>query len=53
MRGSKPAHGHIFLPFHPAMVLEVLGVEDRQAMVDIVFEAAGERKVWCLLSLRP
>lgn len=53
MRGSKPAHGHVFLAFHLAMVLEVFGVEDRQAMVDIVLEAAGERKVWCLLGLRP
>lgn len=53
MSGSKPAHGHIFLAFYPAIVLEVFGVEDRQAMVDIVLEAAGEKKVWCLLGLRP
>lgn len=52
MKGSKPAHGHIFLAFHPAMVLEVFGVEDRQAVVDIVLEAAGKRKV-CLLGVRP
>lgn len=39
MKGSKPAHGHVFLAFHPAVVIEVFGVEDRQAMVDIVREA--------------
>lgn len=53
MKGSKPAHGHVFLAFRPAVVIEVFGVEDRQAMVDIVREAAKERKVWCLLGLRP
>lgn len=44
IRGSKPAHGHIFLASHLAMVLEVLGVEDGQAVVDIALEAAGERE---------
>lgn len=53
IRGSKPACGHIFLAFHPAVVLEILGVEDRQAVVDIALEAAGEREVWDSHELRP
>lgn len=35
------------------MVLEVLSVEDRQAVVDIALEAAGEREVWDSGGLRP
>lgn len=35
------------------MVLEVLGVEDGQAVVDIALEAAGEREVWDSGGLRP
>lgn len=38
--------GHIFLAGYPVMILEVLGVEDRQTVVDIALEAAGERQVW-------
>lgn len=35
------------------MVLEVLGVEDGQAVVDIALEAAGDREAWDSGGLRP
>lgn len=41
---SKPAFGHIFKALHLNRVLEVLGVEDGQAVVDIALEAAREER---------
>lgn len=42
--GSKPALGHILRAFCLDGVLEVLGVEHRQAVVDVACEAAGGRE---------